>query len=61
MFNQFAALGINSKSVMGELQVVCDILEVFPDNINDLPPKQEVNLSIDYSSRKGDEALGVIG
>ena len=32
---------------MGELPIVCDFPEVFPDDISDLPPEREVEFSID--------------
>ena len=37
VFAMFAALGIESKAAMGEMPVVCDFPEVFPNDISDLP------------------------
>lgn len=42
VFVMFAALGIDSKAEMGELSVVCDFPEVFPDDINDFLLECEV-------------------
>lgn len=36
VFAMFAALGIDNKATMGELPIVCDFPEVFPNNISDL-------------------------
>ncbi|MCI66659.1 cellular nucleic acid-binding protein, partial [Trifolium medium] len=38
---------MEEKSEVGALSVVCEFPDVFPDDISDLPPKREVEFSID--------------
>lgn len=33
-----ASLDVKGKAVIGDLLVVCDFPDVFPDDISDLPP-----------------------
>lgn len=47
VFAMFASLKFETGEVVGNLRVVCDILDVFPDDISDLPPEREVKFSID--------------
>lgn len=47
VFMILASMNPKSKSVIGEIPVVCDFLEVFPDDINDFPPKRKVEFTID--------------
>lgn len=46
VFSMFSALGIESKVAMGELPVVCDFPEVFPNDISDFPLEHEVEFAI---------------
>lgn len=50
MFMILAFMKIERKVVISELSVVCDFLELFPDDISDLPPAREVEFSIDLVS-----------
>ncbi|XP_050908820.1 uncharacterized protein LOC127122545 [Lathyrus oleraceus] len=50
VFAMFASLGIDSKVVMGEIPIVCDFPEVFPNDISDFPPEREVEFAIDLVS-----------
>ncbi|MCI68280.1 enzymatic polyprotein, partial [Trifolium medium] len=43
----FASLIMEEKSEVGALPVVCEFLDVFPDDISDLPPEREVEFTID--------------
>lgn len=43
----FTVLSDKSKSVIAELQVMQEFLEVFPDDISDVSPEREVDFSID--------------
>ena len=36
-----------TKVSMGDLPIVREFLEVFPEDISDLPPKREIEFSID--------------
>lgn len=47
MFAMFSSLQVDSKPAMVELLVVCDFLDVFLEDIFDLPPEREVELAID--------------
>lgn len=47
MFALFATLSSKSQEVIDKLQAVQDFPEVFPYNILDIPPKREVEFSID--------------
>ena len=47
MFAMFASLHVDGKDVNVKLPVVCEFLEVFPNDISDLPPEREVEFSID--------------
>lgn len=47
MFAMFTALGIDGKAALGELPVVCDFPEVFPDEISCLPQECKVEFAID--------------
>ena len=47
MFALFASLSVESKISIEELPVVKEFLEVFPDDITELPPQREVEFSID--------------
>lgn len=38
---------VESKGLIGELLVVCDFSEVFPDDISDLSSEREVEFAID--------------
>jgi len=43
----FASLKESHEKDVGDLQIVQEFLEVFPDDITDLPPEREVEFSID--------------
>jgi len=43
----FFSLKVSSEKGVGELPVVQEFLEVFPDDVTDLPPKREVEFAID--------------
>lgn len=47
MFMLLASMKDENKVVIGELPMVCDFSEVFPDDINDLLPEREVEFAID--------------
>ncbi|XP_050915956.1 uncharacterized protein LOC127131058 [Lathyrus oleraceus] len=47
VFVMFAALGIDSKAVIGEFPIMCDFSKVFPDDINDLCLDLEMEFAID--------------
>jgi len=47
MFSLMVSLSIENQAVIDKLQVVCDFLEVFHDEIPDVPPEREVKFSID--------------
>lgn len=47
VFMILAFMKIEGKVVIIELPVVCDFLEVFPDDISDFPLEREVEFSID--------------
>jgi len=47
MFSLMVSLSIENQAVIDKLQVVCDFPEVFPDEIPNVPPKREVEFSID--------------
>jgi len=47
MFSLMASLSVENPAVIDKLQVVCDFLEVFPDEIPDVPLVREVEFSID--------------
>jgi len=50
MFSLMASLSIGNQAVIDKLQVVCEFLEVFPDEIPGVPPEREVEFSIDLIS-----------
>ncbi|XP_058741280.1 uncharacterized protein LOC131613648 [Vicia villosa] len=43
----FASLQVDREAASLNIPVVCEFLEVFPDDISDLPPEREVEFSID--------------
>jgi len=47
MFSLMASLSIENQVMINKLQVVCDFLDVFRDEIPDVPPEREVEFSID--------------
>ncbi|XP_050890007.1 uncharacterized protein LOC127095346 [Lathyrus oleraceus] len=47
VFALFVVLSSKRRAVIDELQVVRDFLEVFLDDISDVPPEREVEFSID--------------
>ncbi|XP_058741366.1 uncharacterized protein LOC131613739 [Vicia villosa] len=47
MFPLFASLQIDRETTSDELSVVYEFPKVFPDDISDLPPKHEVEFSIE--------------
>ncbi|XP_050918580.1 uncharacterized protein LOC127136015 [Lathyrus oleraceus] len=47
VFMMFASLKAESKVVIGDLPVVCDFPEVFPNDISDFPPEYEFEFVID--------------
>lgn len=47
LFILLATMGAKDKLVIGELPVVCNFPEVFPKDMNDLPPEREVEFTID--------------
>lgn len=47
VFVMFASLKADSKAKINEFSMVCHFLEVFLDDINDLPPEREVDFNID--------------
>ncbi|XP_050914573.1 uncharacterized protein LOC127129431 [Lathyrus oleraceus] len=47
VFITFSSLKVETKVVLGDLLVVCEFPEVFPDDINDLPPEHKFVFSID--------------
>ncbi|XP_058733135.1 uncharacterized protein LOC131604728 [Vicia villosa] len=47
MFAMFTSLSAGSKVAIEEIPVVNEFLEVFPDDITELPPKREVEFNID--------------
>lgn len=47
VFAMFASLKAESKVKIDEFMMVCHFPEVFPDDINDLPPEREVKFNID--------------
>ena len=47
MFSLMAFLFIENQAMIDKLQLVCDFLEVFPDEIPDVLPEREVEFSID--------------
>jgi len=51
MFSLMASLSIENQAVIDKLQVVCDFLEVFLDEIPDVPPERKVEFSIDLVPR----------
>ena len=46
LFALLAKLDLGEKQAMGELPIVCDFPEVFPDDVSDLPPEREVEFLI---------------
>jgi len=50
MFSLMTFLSIENQAVIDKLQVVCKFPEVFSDEIPDVPPKREVEFSIDLVS-----------
>ncbi|XP_058755683.1 uncharacterized protein LOC131628891 [Vicia villosa] len=51
VFMLFALMNLTEKEVSSELPVVCDFLEVFPEDVNELPPEREVEFAIDLNPR----------
>jgi hypothetical protein len=47
MFSLMAYLSMENQAVIDMLQVVCDFLEVFPNEIPVVPPEREVEFTID--------------
>ncbi|XP_050881245.1 uncharacterized protein LOC127084776 isoform X1 [Lathyrus oleraceus] len=47
LFMLLATLEAKDKLVICDLAVVCDFPEVFPEEVNELPPEREVEFSID--------------
>jgi hypothetical protein len=47
VFVMFASLRVEEKIEVDMLPVVCEFVDVFPDDILDLPPEREVEFSID--------------
>jgi hypothetical protein len=47
VFMLVASLKLSENGTMGEFPVVRDFPEVFPDEVSDLPPKREVEFTID--------------
>ncbi|XP_050916762.1 uncharacterized protein LOC127131922, partial [Lathyrus oleraceus] len=47
LFMLLATLDTREKRTIEELPIVCEFAEVFPEDISDLPPKREVEFSID--------------
>ncbi|XP_050916142.1 uncharacterized protein LOC127131256 [Lathyrus oleraceus] len=47
VFMMFASLKAESKAVIGDLPVVHDFTDLFPDDVSDFPPKREVKFAID--------------
>ncbi|MCI45152.1 cellular nucleic acid-binding protein, partial [Trifolium medium] len=43
----FASLRMEEKLEFDALPIVCEFVDVFPDDILDLPPEREVEFSID--------------
>jgi len=48
VFMMFASLKESSEKGVGDLPLVQEFPEVFPDDITDLPPKREVEFAIDW-------------
>ncbi|XP_058760653.1 uncharacterized protein LOC131634003 [Vicia villosa] len=44
VFMLFVLMNLKEKAVSSELPVVCDFPEVFPEDVNELPPKREVDV-----------------
>ena len=47
VFVMLASLEARGQGVVRDLPGVCKFLEVFPEDISDLPPEREVDFSID--------------
>ncbi|MCI51843.1 cellular nucleic acid-binding protein, partial [Trifolium medium] len=47
MFMMFVSLKLEGGTKMEELSVVCEFLDVFPDDVSDVPPEREVEFTID--------------
>jgi hypothetical protein len=47
LFMLLATLEAKDKLVIGDLAVVCDFPDVFPEEVDELPPEREVEFSID--------------
>ncbi|XP_058784366.1 uncharacterized protein LOC131659150, partial [Vicia villosa] len=47
LFMLLATLDVHERRTIDELPIVCDFAEVFPEDVSDLPPKREVEFSID--------------
>ncbi|XP_058746487.1 uncharacterized protein LOC131619405 [Vicia villosa] len=47
VFALVASMSVENQAIIGELKVVCEFPKVFPDEILDVPPKREVEFSID--------------
>ncbi|XP_050876068.1 uncharacterized protein LOC127079737 [Lathyrus oleraceus] len=47
VFVMFASFSVESQTIVKGLSMVCEILEVFPDDISNLPPKRDMEFAID--------------
>jgi len=47
MFSLMASLSVENQAVIDKLRVVCEFIEVFPDEIPNVPLEREVEFSID--------------
>ncbi|MCI72465.1 cellular nucleic acid-binding protein, partial [Trifolium medium] len=43
----FASLKLEGGVKMEELPIVCEFLDVFPEEVSDVPPEREVEFNID--------------
>ena len=46
-FAMFASLSVERQTTIKRLPVVCEFPEVFPDDMSELPPKKDVEFTID--------------
>src|SRR3954466_3262414 len=51
VFMLFTMANSKERVVSSELPVVCDFPEVFPEEVNELPPEREVEFSIELIPR----------
>lgn len=47
VFTMLASTSAEIRVVINEIPMVCEFLEVFPNDINYLPPEQEIEFDID--------------